>query len=523
MKISQKLQAQIDIQNQQLSKMTLVDLFNNDPKRFERFSIEANGLLLDYSKNHIDQAVHQSLISLAEENQVMAKMQAMHAGESINQTENRPALHCALRDLDLAKRLNLDEPISQSLKKMADITQRIHQDQWLGYSQKPIDTIVNIGIGGSHLGPQLVTEALSDYRNPKLNILFWSNIDPDYGQALLKTLNPETTLFIVSSKSLSTLETLTNAQLAKQWLIDAGDTHNSQQMLAMTANPDAAQKLGVSPDNTITLWDWVGGRYSLWSAVGLPAMISIGVEHFTQLLAGAKAMDQHALNTAPEQNMPLTMALLDSWYNNLTGDNAKIDNQAIIPYCEALRSLPSWLQQLAMESNGKSVDTDGTPINCKTSPIIWGACGTNSQHSFHQLLLQGTTPSMIDFIVPLKSISGQQSIQQQLVNNAFAQSAALMHGTGEVSNPHQYIAGNRCSNTLLINELTPYALGNLLSLYENKVMMQGFIWQINPFDQFGVELGKKLANDLNDHINQNPNDSSTIGLINQYQQTTKEN
>lgn len=489
-----------------VAQLSLQTLFAADPSREHTFSVSAAGWTLDYSKNRMTEETRALLCALAAARDIQTQIQALIEGLPVNYTENRAALHTALR----CPAQNRMPEIQTVLTQMKTIVNQIRSKQWTGYSKKSITDIVNIGIGGSDMGPLMVTEALKPYHAHQIHCHFVSNMDAAHISEILRTLNPETTLFIVSSKSFTTPETCTNAQTAKQWLLDAGahSTDIVQHFLAVTNQPEKALAFGISPEHILELWEWVGGRYSVWSAIGLPIAIAVGMENFENFLAGAHDMDKH-FQTAPfEANMPVLMALLGIWYTNFWG----AQTLAVIPYDHSLRSFPPYLQQLDMESNGKQTCKDGSIADYMTGPIIWGAVGSNSQHSFHQLLHQGSHLIPADFIMPIKTHYPVGNHHHYLLTNCRSQTQALMQGktieealaelrrTGISEEealrlaPHKVIPGNRPTNTLFCDQLTPYTLGALIALYEHKVFVQGVIWNINSFDQWGIELGKQLAN-----------------------------
>lgn len=519
-----------------LSRVHMRDLFLNDPKRFDRFSVKHDGFLLDFSKNRITQATLQLLLQLAETAEVKLRSFEMFAGDKINITEKRAVLHTAVRQVNQAPVFldhhNLMEDIQQVWQQMRHISEKIRTQQWLGFSGKPINTIVNLGIGGSDLGPKMATYALEHLAPDHLRCHFVSNVDGTAIARVLKQCNPETTLFIISSKSFSTIETLSNAIAAKEWLLNHTDEKAvAKHFLAITAKSEKARAWGIERDNILPIWDWVGGRYSLWSAIGLPIAIMCGFEAFQELLAGAHAMDEHFKTAELAHNLPVLMGLMGVWNHNFL----HMPSNAILPYCEALKFFPDHLQQVDMESNGKSVDMLGREIaDYQTGPIIWGATGTNGQHSFHQLLHQGTAKVWCDFILPIEPIDAIGEHHALLTANCFAQSQALMQGKSlaeaydELLNmgvehdaagflaEHRMSAGNKPSNTLLFPKLTPYYLGGLIALYEHKIFTQGVIWQVNSFDQWGVELGKVLADQLLPAIKGKDTeelDCSTAGLV----------
>lgn len=518
----------------------LRDLFKQDAERFNRFSLEANGLLFDYSKNLITEKTLPLLLQLAEECKLAEHIELMFSGGKINSTENRPALHTALRNFTTTPMYvdnkDITKDINDTLLKMEKIVQEIYTKKWLGFSNKPITDVVNLGIGGSDLGPAMATYALSPYHKNKVQSHFVSNIDEADIWEAIKNLNPETTLFIVASKSFSTQETISNAVTARNWLLKACKDERllSSHFIAVTANKEKAKALGI--DHILPIWEWVGGRFSLWSAIGLPVAIAIGMDNFKSLLEGAHAMDKHFRNTSFEKNIPVILALLNIWYINFFN----VRSYAILPYDQYLKKLPAYLQQLEMESNGKYVRHNGTKVNYATSPVIWGMVGSKGQHAFHQLFHQGTQLIPIDFILPLKCHHPLEDHHPWLVANCLSQSKALMLGKTkdevlaeltaqkmsqteiEKVLPHRVLMGNRPSNTLLMNKLTPFSLGNLIALYEHKVFVESVIWDINCFDQWGVELGKQLTSGIFKQLTSktpdvsHSEDSSTQGLMNYY-------
>lgn len=524
----------------QTRSMDMRDLFAQDPTRFEQFSLHANDICLDYSKNRITAETMQLLFELTKTIDLPHHIDALFSGAEINSTEHRPALHTALRDRSRSTIVingkDIQPEIEKSLQQLREFSDAIRNQVWRGFSGKPITDIVNIGIGGSDLGPLLATEALAAYATDTLHCHFVSTVDGTQIKSVLNKLNPETTLFILSSKSFNTQETLTNALFAKQWIMTATNSSHdlAKHFVAVTANKDKAIAFGIAKDNIFPLWPWVGGRYSVWSAVGLPVILMIGMDNFEAFLAGAYEMDHH-FRTAPIQhNMPVILALLGIWYINFFNTQSL----AILPYDYSLRRFVDYLQQLEMESNGKSVSHDGIPVSYATAPVIWGQYGTNGQHAFHQLLYQGTSFIPVDFIIACRHSHGLNQHHDLLFANCLSQSQALMQGKSfELAlqecmnaglNPqeaewlagHKTISGNRPSNTLVLSQLTPHNLGALIALYEHKIFVQGAIWGINSFDQWGVELGKQLTdkilpmldNDQSTHLN----DSSTQGLIKLY-------
>ena len=513
------------------------DLFKQDPNRFENFSLHVNDLLFDFSKNRITKETLNLLIDLANHTNLKDQIEAMFRGDKINTTENRPALHTALRGCQQHKTVYVDnEDITPEINRVLDKIERfcdqIRSGKWRGYSGKKITNIVNIGIGGSDLGPKTVLTALQPYAAENIKIHFVSNIDQANIIETISNLTPETTLFIISSKTFTTQETMTNAHSARQWLMNSAQNSQaiSKHFVAISANRDEAINFGITSDNIFEFWDWVGGRYSLWSAIGLSIAISIGYKNFCQLLQGANDIDNHFRHTPFESNIPVIMALLGIWYNNFF--NAA--SHAILPYAHSLRYLSDYLQQCDMESNGKSIDREGLEVNYETGPIIWGQSGPNGQHAFFQLIHQGTKLVPCDFIAPACNRYDSTEQHAILLSNFLAQPEALMQGQTleqiktELNQDDLSImllhsktfSGNRPSNSILFKEVTPKTVGSLIALYEHKTFVQGCIWNINSFDQMGVELGKKLACTLLPELNNNQiidtHDSSTNGLINYY-------
>jgi len=498
----------------------LSDLFRQDAQRATKFSVEAAGLFLDFSKNHLRHDTLDLLLNFARERGVEARRDVMFAGEHINTTEDRAVLHTCLR-LPAGQSFLLDghdisADVQAVLTRMAAFTEKIRNGQWTGFSGERITDIVNIGIGGSDLGPAMTCSALRVYAHPDLRLHFLSNIDGHATDALLSTLNPKTTLFIVASKTFTTMETMRNADAARAWFLEqATPADLPRHFVAVSTNTTAVRDFGIDPANMFPFWDWVGGRYSIWSAIGLPLMLAIGADAFRAFLAGAHRMDQH-FRTAPlENNMPVLLALTSLWYRQFFGTAS----QLVAPYHQDLHLFPAYLQQLDMESNGKQVTRDGKPVTVPTAPVTWGSVGTNGQHAYFQLLHQGTDLIPVDFIVALKPSHPYPGQHQVLLANAVAQAEALMCGTTSDTSlpPHRVFAGNRPSNMLLLQTLDPASLGALIALYEHKTFVQGVLWDINSFDQWGVELGKTLAHRILDELQgASPvahHDSSTAGLI----------
>ena len=512
------------------------DLFAADPRRFKNMSLEAAGLFLDYSKNRLDRRTLELLVDLAAERGVEERRAAMFAGEKINLTEQRAVLHTALRaPADAALVVDgqdVSADVHAVLARVRAFSDAVRSGAWLGYSGKPITDIVNIGIGGSDLGPKMVCLALRQYAHPRLKMHFVSNVDGHDMDAALSGVDPETTLFIIASKTFTTGETMLNAQTARRWfLAHARPDALARHFVAVSTNTEAIKAFGIDPVNMFPFWDWVGGRYSVWSAIGLPIALSVGFGYFGDFLAGAHAMDQHFTQAPLEQNMPVLLAMTGFW-NRQFLDCASV---SIAPYHQDLNRFPAYLQQLDMESNGKRVTRTGQPVDTATCPVIWGDCGTNGQHAYFQLLHQGTDLTPIDFIASLRPAHELESHHAALLANCFAQSEAFMRGktidevradlqaqglaAAEVERlaPHKTFPGNRPSNTILMEYLTPFTLGALVALYEHKTFVQGVLWDVNSFDQWGVELGKVLAKnieaELTGEAQPHKHDSSTNGLI----------
>ncbi len=512
----------------------LRSLFADDPARGERMTAETAGVYLDYSKNRINDETLRLLIALAEQFGLRARIDAMFRGERINITEDRAALHVALRAPRGASIIvdgkNVVPEVHAVLGKMADFADRVRRGQWKGHSGKPIRNVVNIGIGGSDLGPVMAYEALKYYSDRAMTFRFVSNVDgTDFVEAT-RDLDPAATLFIVSSKTFTTLETMTNAQSARDWSLRefGGDAKAvARHFVAVSTNADKVAKFGIDTANMFEFWDWVGGRYSMDSAIGLSTMLAIGPDHFRDMLAGFHAIDDHFRTTPFSRNLPVLMGLLGVWYNDFFG----AQTVAVLPYDQYLKRFPAYLQQLTMESNGKHVTRDGTPVETETSPIYWGEPGTNGQHSFYQLIHQGTRLIPCDFIAFGQALNALGRHHDMLLANVFAQSEALAfgktreqvkaEGTPDWLVPHRVFEGNRPSNTILMDRLTPAALGKLVALYEHSVFTQGVIWNIDSFDQWGVELGKVLAQRIIPELTSKiapklDHDSSTNNLIRRY-------
>ncbi|MFB2732077.1 glucose-6-phosphate isomerase [Shewanella mangrovisoli] len=518
------------------------ELFAGDPARFSNMSLSTCGLFLDYSKNRATPETLNLLLTLAQETKLDAKIKAMFAGDIINTTEKRAVLHTALRSTAeqtiIAEGQDIVPEVQQTLNKMQQFVTSVTSGQWKGFTGKAITDIVSIGIGGSFLGPKIVSQALRPYWMAGLNCHFVANVDGTSISEKLKLLDPETTLFIMSSKSFGTQETLTNTLTAKAWFLAKGGSQSdvAKHFVAVTSNVAKATDFGIDADNIFPMWDWVGGRYSLWSAIGLPIALLIGMDNFRSLLKGAQQMDTHFANAPLAENMPVIMGLFSLWYGNFFNAQSHV----VLTYDHYLRGLPAYFQQLDMESNGKSVTLNGTHVDYSTGPVIWGGEGTNGQHAYHQLLHQGTALIPADFIMPLQSHNPIGEHHDQLASNCFGQTQALMQGRtldealAELSKSnlndeeklliakHKVMPGNKPSNTLLMDKLTPETLGALIALYEHRTFVQGAIWDINSFDQWGVELGKSLGNDVLVRIGAEQDatalDASSNGLINLYRQ-----
>lgn len=516
------------------------DMFKDDAKRFEKFSLEFNNILVDYSKNRINEETLQHLIQLANERDLKGAIAAMFSGEKINNTEKRAVLHTALRNRSnrpvFVDGEDVMPGINAVLEKMKGFCEKVRSGAWKGYTGKSVTDIVNIGIGGSDLGPYMVTEALKPYAQKGLNIHFVSNVDGTHIAETLKKINAETTLFIVASKTFTTQETLTNAETAKKWFLESAKDESAvaKHFVALSTNAKAVSAFGIDTNNMFEFWDWVGGRYSLCSAIGLPIAVYIGFENFEQLLQGAHDMDEHFRTADFDKNIPVILALLGVWYNNFFG----ADSHAILPYDQYMHRFAAYFQQGDMESNGKGVTKAGETIDYSTGPIIWGEPGTNGQHAFYQLIHQGTKLIPCDFMAPVQTQNPIGDHHEKLLANFFAQTEALMKGKTfdeakaelqaakmsedeiEKLTPHKVFSGNRPTNSIFFKKLNPTTLGSLLAMYEHKIYVQSVIWDVNAFDQWGVELGKQLANKILPELKSadtiTSHDSSTNGLIEYY-------
>ncbi len=528
-----KLQAHFET----LKNVRMQDLFANEPARAEHMHLQWHDFLVDYSKNIVTKETMDLLHELANEVQLKAAISQYFDGDSINQTENRAVLHTALRAKESATvyvdGTNVMPEIFAVKNKIKQFSNEIISEQRKGFTGKPFTDVVNIGIGGSDLGPAMIVEALQYYKN-QLDVHFVSNVDGDHVNEILKKVNPETTLFVIVSKTFTTQETLSNAETIRSWFLQSATQDDvAKHFVAVSTNIQKVTEFGINPDNIFPMWDWVGGRFSLWSAVGLSISLAVGFDHFDQLLEGAHEMDEHFKNESFENNIPVTLALLSVWYNNFFG----AESEALIPYTQYLQKLAPYLQQGIMESNGKSIGRDGKPVNYQTGTIIWGEPGTNSQHAFFQLIHQGTKLIPTDFIGYKEALYGNKDHHDKLMSNFFAQTEALLMGKTEAQVkaefekqgisgekaafllPFKVFSGNKPTNTLLIDKLTPASLGALVALYEHKIFVQGIIWNIFSYDQWGVELGKQLASSiLNEIVNNQPkdHDSSTTFLLKKY-------
>lgn len=530
--------AKLEAHYNDIKETELRDLFAKDSHRFDKFHLTFNDFLLDYSKNRISQQTINLLIELAEECDLKQAIKAMFSGEHINQTEDRAVMHTALRssaDTVLVDGENVMPKVKKVLAQMKEFTQKVISGEWKGFSGKPITDVVNIGIGGSDLGPVMVVESLKHYKN-HLNIHFVSNVDGTHIAEVTKKLNPETTLFIIASKTFTTQETMTNAHSARDWFLQSNASQDdvAKHFVALSTNQTGVTDFGIDQANMFAFWDWVGGRYSLWSAIGLSIALAVGYDNFEELLQGANEVDEHLQKADFKENIPVILALLGIWYNNFF----EAESHAVLPYEQYLHRFPAYLQQGDMESNGKSMDREGNPVNYQTGPIIWGEAGTNGQHAFYQLIHQGTKLIPADFIAGAQSNNPVGDHHMKLLANFFAQTEALAFGKTkeqaqaelekEGKTPEQILSllpfkvfnGNRPTNSILYKKLTPKVLGSLIAMYEHKIFVQGVIWNIFSFDQWGVELGKQLAGKILPEIMSNKkittHDSSTNGLMNAF-------
>lgn len=527
---------------EQTKTVHMKNQFAIEPSRFVDFSLQMDGLLFDYSKNRIDKTTLRLLTDLANACDLPKRIHDKFSGKKINSTEQRAVLHSALRSSDssplVIDGVDIRKEVSQELTRIAELSDKIRSGNWLGHTGKPITDVINIGIGGSYLGPQMVTEALSPYCSKDLKLHFVANLDEDQIDDCLNQLNPETCLFIICSKTFTTQETMFNANSARNWFLNRVNDEEllAKHFVAVSTNLEATQSFGIQPENVFKMWDWVGGRYSIWSAIGVSVMIAVGSDNFSDFLAGAEQADKHLQTQPLVQNIPVLMGLLGIWYNNFY----QAESYAVLPYDQHLHRLPAYLQQADMESNGKSVKLDGDATSYSTGPIIFGELGNPGQHAFYQLLHQGTKLVPIDVLAAVNRVSGENKHQDALISNVLAQTEALMLGKNkqqvqtelesqglkqeaiDALLSHKEFSGNRPSNTFLYEKLDPKTLGKLIALYEHKIFVQGVIWNINSFDQWGVELGKQLAKnilkDLQDkEVNlENRHDSSTASLMAYY-------
>jgi glucose-6-phosphate isomerase len=536
---------ELETHAKEMKKVQMKSLFSQDASRFKKHAHTFNDILFDFSKNIITDKTLTTLLQLANECKVKDAIEAMFEGDLINETEGRSVLHVALRNFSgkpvYASGKNIMQDVQRVQKQMKGFCDKVHSGEWKGYTGKPIRYIVNIGIGGSDLGPFMVTEALKPYWKENIQAYFVSNVDATHIAETLKKVNPEETLFLIASKTFTTQETMTNAHTAREWFLRSAkdDKHVAKHFVALSTNEKEVTKFGIDKNNMFEFWDWVGGRYSLWSAIGLSIALTIGYENFEQLLRGAFAVDEHFHQSSFEKNIPVLMALVGLWYTNFFD----AQTEAILPYDQYLHRFPAYFQQGNMESNGKSVDRNGEEVDYHTGPIIWGEPGTNGQHAFYQLIHQGTLLIPCDFIAAAQSHNPIGDHHEKLLSNFFAQTEALMNGKSEDEverelekqgktaeeiaklTPFKMFSGNRPTNSILVKKIAPFSLGELIALYEHKIFVQGVIWNIFSFDQWGVELGKQLANNILPELKNNEDvsahDSSTNGLINAYKEMRK--
>ncbi len=531
--------ARLKVLAEKYKDLQIISLFD-ERERFDRYSVQLEEVLIDYSKNRVNNEIMDALMDLARETELHLAIESMFSGVAINETENRAVLHTALRNRSNSSVFvdgkDVMPDINGVLAQMKTFAEKVHSGLWMGYTGKPIKSLVNIGIGGSDLGPVMVSEALKPYQSPGLEIFFVSNVDGTHIAETLRKVDPETTLFFIASKTFTTQETMTNAHTARKWFMDQARDESviAKHFVALSTNAKAVEAFGIDTANMFEFWDWVGGRYSIWSAIGLPIACSIGFSKYEEFLSGAHAMDRHFHNSIYDRNIPVLLALIGIWNTNFLGASS----EAILPYDQYLHRFAAYFQQGNMESNGKYVSRSGEKVNYKTGPIIWGEPGTNGQHAFYQLIHQGTHLIPCDFIAPVVSHNPIGDHHQKLLSNFFAQTEALMKGkslddvkaemgkagkSGEEIDkvaPHRVFEGNRPTNSILVKKITPYNLGMLVAMYEHKIFVQGSIWNIFSFDQWGVELGKVLANGILPELKGNENvtshDGSTNGLINAY-------
>ncbi|WP_439483689.1 glucose-6-phosphate isomerase [Cyclobacterium plantarum] len=530
------------LQNASKSPVTIKDLFENDPKRFDKYHVRFKDILLDFSKNRINDGIFKSLLELADQTALKEAINSMFVGKLINGTENRAVLHTALRNRSNAPVYvdgkDVMPEVNRVLEKMKVFSEKVAKGVWKGYTGKPIESLVNIGIGGSDLGPVMVSEALKPYQHPHLKAYFVSNVDGSHITEVLKQVNPETTLFFIASKTFTTQETMTNAHTARDWFLENAHDKNevAKHFVAMSTNGNAVREFGIDLNNMFEFWDWVGGRYSLWSAIGLTIACSVGFDNFRKLLEGAHAMDNHFRNEAFDKNLPVLLALIGIWNTNFLG----AASETILPYDQYMHRFPAYFQQGNMESNGKCIDREGNRVSYSTGPVIWGEPGTNGQHAFYQLIHQGTQIIPCDFIAPAQTHNPVGDHHVKLMSNFFAQTEALMNGKSleqvkkemkkegkspEIIDkiaPHRVFEGNNPTNSILVKKINPATLGALIAMYEHKIFVQGAIWNIYSFDQWGVELGKVLAKTILPELTApekvSGHDASTNGLINAFKE-----
>ena len=523
----------------------LKSLFGKDPQRFQKFSVRFNDILLDYSKNRIDEEILSSLFDLANQTNLSEAIEDMFVGKAINGTEGRSVLHTALRnrsnDPVYVEGKDVMPEVNEVLDKMKVFSEKVSNGEWKGYTGKPIESLVNIGIGGSDLGPVMVTEALKPYQHSHIKTHFVSNVDGSHITEVLKQVNPETTLFFIASKTFTTQETMTNAHTARSWFLEHAENESevAKHFIALSTNGKAVSEFGIDLDNMFEFWDWVGGRYSLWSAIGLTIACAVGFDNFRKLLEGAHDMDKHFRTESFDKNLPVLLALIGIWNTNFLG----AASETILPYDQYMHRFPAYFQQGNMESNGKYTDREGNKVNYSTGPVIWGEPGTNGQHAFYQLIHQGTQLIPCDFIAPAQTHNPVSDHHAKLMSNFFAQTEALMNGksleevkeemkkegkspeTIEKIAPHRVFEGNRPTNSILVKKINPSTLGALIAMYEHKIFVQGVIWNIFSFDQWGVELGKVLAKSILPELKSDEevssHDSSTNGLINAFKDFRK--
>lgn len=527
------------------SPIVIKSLFKEDPDRFKKYSIRFKDILLDYSKNGIDEKIFSSLLDLSHQTGLKEAIEDMFAGKPINATEGRAVLHTALRnrsnDPVYVGGKDVMPDVNEVLEKMKVFSEKVSKGVWKGYTGKPIESLVNIGIGGSDLGPVMVTEALKPYQHPHIKTYFVSNVDGSHITEVLKQVNPETTMFFIASKTFTTQETMTNAHTARSWFLE--QAHNevevAKHFVALSTNGNAVRAFGIDLNNMFEFWDWVGGRYSLWSAIGLTVACAVGFDNFRKLLEGAHDMDKHFRSESFDKNLPVLLALIGIWNTNFLGATS----ETILPYDQYMHRFPAYFQQGNMESNGKYIDREGNKVNYPTGPVIWGEPGTNGQHAFYQLIHQGTQMIPCDFIAPAQTHNPVSDHHAKLMSNFFAQTEALMNGKSleevkeemkkegkspEIINkiaPHRVFEGNRPTNSILVKKINPSTLGALIAMYEHKIFVQGVIWNIYSFDQWGVELGKVMAKSILPELQSDEeivsHDSSTNGLINAFKNFQK--